>query len=217
MRRLLDLLARLLGAAVILALLLGGAALLGGWRPSLDVLRSLNIFTEETIDRTGPSVLDSLNDLSEYHAASAHYETVVDIEKDTRFLPSWVSGERVLYVAKGDVDAIIDFGELDERRVQLSEDGTSVTVHLPSPTVGKPVLDIEGSYVAHQDAGVVNRFKGSELEREAQLKALEQMTAAAHEEGRLLDLAKDNTVAMLRGLFSALEIQSTITFDEIAG
>ena len=180
-----------------------------------DFLSSLNPFSEKTVDRTGPSVLKSLTDLSEYHAASAHYETVVDIEKDNGYLPDVLSGERVLYVGKGDVDAVVDFGELDERRVVLSKDGTSVTIRLPAPTVSKPVLDLENSYVASHDEGLVNRFRGSDLESEAQLKAVEQMTTASSGEGMLIDRAEENTSAMLRGLLEALGYTSiTITFDE---
>ena len=189
---------------------IAGASLLAGWRPSL------NPFGEETIDRTGPSVLKSLTDLSEYHAASAHYETVVDLEEDTSYLPDWVSGERVLYVGKGDVDAVVDFGELDERRVVLAEDGASVTIRLPAPTAGQPVLDLEHSYVADHDEGLVDRFSGSELEREAQLRAVEQMTAAATGEGMLIDRAKENTSAMLRSLLGSLGYTDvTITFDDV--
>lgn len=177
-----------------------------------------NPFTEETIDRTGPSVLKSLNDISEYHAASAYYETVVDIEKDTNHLPDFVSGERVLYVGKGDVDAIVDFGELDEKRVSVSDDRLSVTVELPVPTADEPVLDIEESYVVDHDEGLANKFSGSELERDAQLRAMEQMTEAAAEENSLIDRAKENTIAMLRGLFGSLGFTDiTVTFEDERG
>ncbi|SOC53694.1 Protein of unknown function [Ornithinimicrobium cerasi] len=199
----------------VVGTVLGGALLVGmvlaltAWQPWL------NPFRETTTDRTGASVLQSLTDLSDYHAASAHYETVVDIEKDGgRFVPDFLSGERVLYVGKGDVDAVVDFGELDERRVVVSEDAASVQVTLPQPTVDRPELDLENSYVVLHDEGLVNRFKGSELEREAQLRAVEQMTAAAADEGLLLELARENTTSMLEGLFGALEYESvTVTFE----
>ncbi len=123
--------------------------------PPLD-----NPFREKTVDRTGPSVLYSLTDLSEFHAASAYYETVVSIEKDTSYLPDWVSGEEVLYVGKGSVDAIADFGELDERRVVVSEDGTSVTITLPAPTVGEPVLDLEGKLRRRPRRGPNQQLQG---------------------------------------------------------
>ncbi|MDE0777749.1 MAG: DUF4230 domain-containing protein [Nocardioides sp.] len=174
-----------------------------------------NPFAVETVDRTGPSVLESLSDLSEYHAASAHYETVVDIERDTGFVPSFISGERVIYVGKGDVDAVVDFGQLDERAVALSNDGTSVTVTLPAPQADDPVLDLENSYVANRDEGIIDKFAGSDLELEAQLKAVEQMTAAVANEGMLVDRAKENTEAMLRGLFRSLGYtRITVNFDE---
>ncbi|MFL6002204.1 MAG: DUF4230 domain-containing protein [Nocardioides sp.] len=202
--------------AVLVVLAIGAAQVPGAIGNKVgDALSSLNPFQEKTVDRTGPSVLKSLTDLSQYHAASAHYETVVDIEKDDGFLPDALSGERVLYVGKGDVDAVVNFGELDERRVVLSDDGKSVTITLPAPTADKPVLDLENSYVASHDEGLINRFSGSELEREAQLKAVEQMTTAAAGAGTLIDLAKENTTAMLRGLFGSLGYTDvTITFDE---
>jgi len=206
----------LLLVAVLVALAIGSAQVPGALGDKVgDLMSSLNPFEEKTVDRTGPSVLKSLTDLSEYHAASAHYETVVDLEIDNENLPDWISGERVLYVGKGDVDAVVDFGELDERRVVLSEDGTSVTIRLPAPTADPPVLDLKNSYVANHDEGLINRFSGSELEREAQLKAVEQMTTAATGEGMLIDPAKENTTAMLRGLFGSLGYTDiTITFDE---
>jgi len=179
-----------------------------------DFLSALNPFEEKTVDHTGPSVLHSLTPLSEFTAATGYYETVVDLKDDTN-LPDWISGERVLYVGKGQVEAVVDFGELDERRVVLSKDGTSVTVKLPAPTVGEPVLNLKTSRVAYRDEGFINAFKGSDLERKAQLKAIEQMTTAATGEGRLIDLAKDSTTAMLRGLFGTLGYTNiTITFDE---
>lgn len=139
----------------------------------------------------------------------------MDLERDVKFVPSWLNGERVLYVGKGDVDAVVDFAELDERRVSLSQDGESVAVELPAPRVEAPVLDIENSYVADRNEGLVSRFKGSDLEREAQLRAIEQITDAATGTDELTRLAEDNTSAMLNGLFGSLGFTDvTITFDE---
>ncbi|WP_281966136.1 DUF4230 domain-containing protein [Serinicoccus marinus] len=183
---------------VVLLALVGGLALLTDWRPSL------NPFVEEEIDRTGPSVLQSLTEISDFHAASAYYETVVDLERDTRFVPGWISGERVLYVGKGTVDAVVDFSALDERRVQVDEESGAVRVRLPEPSVGDPVLDLEESYVVSVDRGITNRFRGSDLEQEAQRVAVAQMSEAAEGTGPLVELAESNTIAMLEGLLEAL-------------
>lgn len=208
----LGLVTSVVGMVVIVAMLAGLVAVVAGWRPSL------NPFGDKATDRTGSPVLRSLTDLSEFRAVTGHFETVVDLENDTNHLPDWVSGERVLYVGKGDVDAVVDFSELDQRRIAVSEDGKSVTVKLPAPTTGKPRLDLDTSYVVNHDRGIVNRFKGSDLELEAQRRAVSQMTAAANQEDLLIDRAKENTTAMLRGLLGSLGYTSVVvTFDEDAG
>ncbi|WP_226933225.1 hypothetical protein [Parafrankia sp. CH37] len=66
---------------MLAVLVLAGAAAVTGWRPSIP-----NPFAERTIDRSSPAVLRSLEDLSEYHAGSAHLEVVVDLEDDSRWI-----------------------------------------------------------------------------------------------------------------------------------
>ena len=201
-----------IGLFVVVA---AGLAVLAAPSAVTGWLQSLNPFAEKSVDRTGPSVLQSLNNISEFHPAYAHYETVVDLESDISKLPSWFTGERVIYVGKGDVDAVVDFGDLGAQSVTLSDDGSSVSVRLPAPRIDRPVLDLENSYVANHDKGFITKFGGSDLERRAQLKAVEQMTAAAGTEGKLVDRAKENTTMMLRGLLGSLGYETiTVTFDE---
>ncbi len=102
--------------AVLAVLAVGAARIPGAVGDKIgDFVSALNPFEDKTVDRTGPSVLQSLTERGEFRAARAHYETVVDIEDDTKSLPDFISGQRVLYVGKGEVDAFVDFGELDER------------------------------------------------------------------------------------------------------
>lgn len=205
--------ARVAFYAVVATCVLVAAIAVGNLVGLLDVS---NPFKEKRSDRTGPSVLVSLTSISEYHAAKAYYETVVDIEDDTAHLPDWVSGERVLYVGKGTVDGLVDFSNLDEDHVVVSEDHKFAAIHLPEPSVGEPVLDLEDSYVVEHSKGLADKFSGSELEGEAQLKAVKQMSAAASSADNLMDLAKANTEAMLRGLLGALGYSEiTVTFGEV--
>lgn len=209
-------LARLVVTVLVLLTVVGGALFGLSRTPWWS---SINPFSTRENDRTGPSVLRSLNDISEFHPAYAHYETVVDLEDDTDNLPSWVSGGRVIYVGKGNVDAVVDFGRLNQSSVVVSPDGESVAVDLPLPRVDEPVLDLKTSYVADRSAGFITRFQNSDLERRAQLKAVQQMRRAAEGEGMLVDRAKENTTAMLRGLLSAAGFSRvTVTYgDEPAG
>ncbi len=82
-----------------------------------DDLSSLNPFQEDSVDRTGPGVLQSLTEQREFKAARGYYEVVVDLEPGNNNLPDFVSGDRVIYVGKGEVEAVVGFSELDKRRV----------------------------------------------------------------------------------------------------
>src|SRR5918996_360084 len=116
----------LIAVAVAVVLIVGVRDWLPGLIPSLP-----NPFASETIDRSRPAVLQSIRDLSEYRASSGHFEVIVDIQHDTP-LPAGLLGQRTLFVAVGDVDAVVDFsglgggagGGLGDRR-----DGTSPPAH----------------------------------------------------------------------------------------
>lgn len=200
--------------AVMAALAFGSAQIPGLVGDKVgDALSALNPFRNDAVDRSGPAVLQSLTALSQLKAASGYYEVVVDLE-GSNSLPDFISGDRVIYVGKGDVEALVDLRELDERRITVSEDRRSVTVNVPAPTVGEPRLDLETSYVASRDEGFIVKFRGSDLERKAQLKATEKLTAAANE-GKLIDLAEQSTTATLRSVFGVLGFTNiTINFDE---
>ncbi|CAI7977603.1 hypothetical protein BBK14_02230 [Parafrankia soli] len=194
---------RLIAYLVLVLLVISGLAFVTGWRPSIP-----NPFEERTIDRSSPAVLRSLEDLSEYHAASAHFEVVVDLEEDSRWIPDALRGERTLFVGVGTVDSVIDFGKLGDGAVTVSADRRSVTIQLPAPTISEPRLDLAKSYVVARQRGVLNRvgglFGGQSNDSELYQTASAKMADAANADGQVLALAKTNTTAMLRGLLGAL-------------
>src|SRR4051812_35421977 len=140
------------GGLLLLAVF-AGAGKLGDFLPSLS-----NPFGSETKDRTQPALLQSLADLSDYHAATGNFQVIVDTEKDARFVPSFIRGERTVYVAGGSVDAVVDFSQLDERSIQVSPDRTSVSVVLPSPMLAEPTVDPKDSRVVSRDRGLLDRI-----------------------------------------------------------
>ena len=178
--------------------------------PSLrDLLPSFpNPFASETVDRSRPAVLESLRDLSEYRAASGHFEVIVDLERDTG-LPSELLGERVLFVGVGDVDASVDFSRLDDDAVSVSDGRRAATVRLPQPTLSPARLDLERSYVYDRSQGVLNEIGNlfqdeANAEREAYLLAEDKLEAAARGDDRLRDRARQNTRRMLASLLRSL-------------
>ena len=168
-----------------------------------------NPFSEKTVDRTGPAVLRSIENLRDFRAASGHFEVIVDVEKDQRFVPAKIKGERVLFVAVGSVDAGVDFTGLDDGAVEVSDDGKSVTLELPPARFREPELDLERSYVYDRDRGAIDRLQslfgeGQSLEQDLYPLAEEKLADAARDGSGLLARAERNTRLMLIGLLRSL-------------
>jgi uncharacterized protein DUF4230 len=193
---------------VMLAAALLGFFLLAGWLG--DLLPGLgNPFSEQTVDRSGPAVLKSIRNLSDFRAATGHFEVIVDVEKDTRFVPDKLKGERVLFLAVGSVDAGVDFTGLKDDAVVVSDDRRSVTLELPPARYREPQLDLERSRVYDRDRGVIDRLQslfGDDVGTDPQIYALaeEKLSAAARGGSGLLKRAERNTRLMLTGLLRSL-------------
>jgi len=193
---------------VALGLILLFGFLVVGWVKDL-VPDFANPFQEETIDRTGPAVLKSVRNLHDFRAASGHFEVIVDVEKDTALVPDVIKGQRVLFVAVGDVDAGVDFSRLGIDAVDVSDDGKSVSLELPPATFRDPELDLERSYVYDRDRGAIDRLQSlfgddSGLEAELYPLAEEKLANAARDGSGLLARAERNTRLMLEGLLRSL-------------
>jgi hypothetical protein len=196
------------GVWVLVAVLVGVIALLLAGR-AFNVFPSwANPFGDETVDRSQPALLESVQDLSRYEAASGNYQVVVDVEKDAKFIPTAIKGERTLFVAAGSVDVFVDFGGISGDALKVSADRKSVELRLPRPALEKPNLDHDRSYVFARQTGVLDRLQslaGGNTNSEQQLYQLaEKKLADAAAQSDLTDRAEKNTRAMLEGLFKSL-------------
>lgn len=196
-----------LSLAVLVVLVLGwGVTRLAGFIPSFPSFA--NPFAGETVDRSQPALLQAIEDLAEYRAATGQFQVVIDVEDDTRFVPSFIRGERTVFLAGGTVDAFVDFAGLAEGAIDVSDDGSSVTVRLPPARLSEPRIDPERSYVVSRERGLLDRA-GSAFadnptgERELYLAAEGKLSAAARE-AALVDRAEANTRAMLESMLSSL-------------
>lgn len=167
-----------------------------------------NPFSSHTVDRSAPVVLKSLTDLTQYHAASGQFEVLVDLEKDVKYLPSAVAGERTFFVGVGSVDAYVDFGKLDAAHLTISADHKGVTVKLPAPEMATPVIDYDRSHVAARKRGLLDRLGGvfadAPTSDQPLYVAAQSKIAGAAAQSELSSLAMKNTRAMLSGLLGNL-------------
>jgi hypothetical protein len=197
------------GAARVVAVI--GAVLLGwvGIHHIGDLLPGFgNPFKTEQVDRSGPAVLKALDDLHEYRAATGSYQVMVDIEKDAQYIPSFLKGERTLFLAQGSVDAGVDFSGLGADAVTVNPDDHSVTITLPHAQLSKPVLDTAASHVVNRDRGLLDRigsvFSDSPTGEQALYAAAEPKLRAAADESALIARADANTTQMLTRFLGAL-------------
>jgi uncharacterized protein DUF4230 len=192
-----------------LVIILVGLGLVG-------LVPSLNPFGSDTVDRSQPALLQSIRDLSEYHAAVGDFQVVVDVERDVRFVPSVIAGERSLFVAKGTVDAYVDFGGLAGDALRVDEEAKTVEIRLPGAALAKPNLDPEASYLFDQQRGVVDRINDliTPPDQHELYVTAEQKIAEAAEASELKARAEQNTRAMLTGMLQSLGYQVSFGADD---
>lgn len=202
---------------VVVALIIGlGVAQKFDFLPSFS-----NPVKETTVDRTGPAVLQSLSDLSDYHGSTGDFSVTVDLEKDVKYVPSAIMGEHAMYEAIGTVDGVVDLSRIDPRGVVVSEDRV-VTVIVPPAELSDVTLDVDRSKVVSRNRGIVNRI-GSIIsdsptsEKDLQVAGRKKLAAAAAE-SELLARAEQNTKAMLTNLLRTAGAERVVVeFGEPAG
>jgi hypothetical protein len=187
------------GAVVILLLLV---TLFGQW-PHLG-----NPFKSQTIDRSQPVLLVSIQDLARFEAASGNFQVVVDIEQNQKFIPDIIFSQRSLFVAAGSVGAYVDFSNVGPNDVIASADRKTVTINLPAPQLDKATLDLSRSYVYASSSGLVQKFGqlfggNPNQQQELYLYAQQKIQAAAVD-SQLTTRAQTNTKGMLTELLRSL-------------
>ncbi|MEO5679968.1 MAG: DUF4230 domain-containing protein [Acidimicrobiales bacterium] len=130
----------------------------------LKAMRPENPLRERTVDRSSPALLKSLTDLAELHAAEGRYQVIVDLEKDTRYVPALVKGTRTVYSATGRVDALVDMSAMGPGAVRV--EGSTVHVTVPAVQLAPPALDLAQSRVLSRNRGLLDRI-GSAVGEEA--------------------------------------------------
>jgi hypothetical protein len=198
-------------AKVVSALILVLVVFFAGIR--LSVIPGLkDLFGTETDDRSGPALLQSIQDMSRYDAASGNFQIVVDLEKDAKFLPDAIRGTRTLYVGAGTVGSYVDFAGIGKDDVTTDADRTTATIRLPHARLGKPALDPNRSYTVDKQRGLLDRlgdlFSDNPDSERAVTRLAAQHIADAAKDSRLTRRAETNTTAMLQGLLHSLGFTS---------
>jgi Protein of unknown function (DUF4230) len=199
----------LITLALLIIAIFGGVSWVRGVLPDFH-----NPFAETTVDRSGPAVLKSIQDLHEYHAATGDFQQIVDLEKDTA-LPSDLLGSRTLFIAYGTVDATVDFSTIGTDAVEVSDDRLSATITLPQPELTDARIDPTRSYVYDHEQGAFNDIGGlftsdENSQQELYIIAQERITASAQQSSGLVARAQENTRSMLVSMLTALGFEAVV-------
>jgi len=190
MKRLLPV---LLAAAVLAAPCWYASRQLGGLMRAL----AANPFQwNRRVAATGPVVVEQVQRLRRLETCRFNGQVVVRGERKG-LLPTWLAGDRMLFVGRGEVVAGLDLGALGAADVQVRGDG--VTIRLPDAEVLHTRLDNRSSQVHERQSGL---FTGADraLETDVRIEAEERLRQAAVEGGVLATARANGEEAVRRQL-----------------
>jgi hypothetical protein len=155
------------------------------------------------------SIIHDVRTLARLETIQYSIEKVVTADSGRQDL-AVLFGDRLIFVAHGNVIAGIDLADLTQEDLWLNN-GT-LYVRMPAPQVFIATIDNDKSYVYDRDTGLFT--KGNiDLETLARQAAEDEIEKAAMEDG-ILDLAQTNAEYYLSRLFQTLGYPQVIFVQE---
>ena len=178
----------------------------GGANRAINLVRSVLDGGEIVIVDRQPPVITQIRELGRLETASYTVEKVLEGGVDQgNALLNLLLGDRLLFIAHGEVIAGVDLTELRDEDVTVSDDRHSVTLRLPPARVLTQRLDNELSRVYDRSQGWLT--KGDpELESRVRQEAERAVLIAACD-GGILSQAELNAQRQVQILLLALEFR----------
>ena len=154
---------------------------------------------------TGPVVVEGIQELDQLATVRWTESVLITRETGGNILDRLFSGEKVIVIATGEVEAGVDLGDIDKD--QVSVNGDSVTIDLPEPEILSASLDEERTRVYDRDFSPLNVRPDDDLVEKARLRAVEKIEDAARE-NKILATAERNAEDGIRAFVT------TLGFDE---
>ena len=155
---------------------------------------------------TGPVVVEGIQELDQLATVRWTESVPVTRESGGDILDRLFSGEKVIVIATGNVEAGVDLGDIDKDDVSVN--GDTVTIDLPEPEILSASLDEEKTRVYDRDFSPLNIRPDDDLVEKARLRAVEKIEAAARE-NKILETAEQNAEDSIRAFVT------TLGFDEV--
>jgi hypothetical protein len=164
---------------------LSGLGKLGGLVPSLGM--NFAVTPTVSIDTSRPSVIEQVRSLSKLETVHYDLEKVIP-GKSSGPLFDFLTSDKILLVAHGEVVAGVDLGTLGPGDIRV--EGQQVAITLPKASILYSKLDNDRTYVYDRQTGLFSK-PDPNLESRMRVAAEEQIVQAAQEDG-ILTKARDN-------------------------
>jgi hypothetical protein len=131
-----------------------------------------------------PTVVRRVQALSKLETSRYTLEKILDAKRTRQYVPEFLAGEKLVFVAHGEVVGGVDLSKLSREDVRVS--GDSISVDLPEPEILYSRIDNEKSYVYERETGLFSE-PDKDLESRIRATAEEQLRASALEDGILAE------------------------------
>jgi len=159
------------------------------------------------LDLDQPAIVQRIQRLQRLESVKYTLEKVVTGEKQSRFLPQSLAGERLLLIVRGEVFAGVDLGKLQSSDVQVT--GKHVKITLPRAEIFSTRLDNNQTRVYSRETGLLVPADPN-LESEVRAEAERQLLQAALIDGILTTAfmnARGTVMALVQALgFTDVEV-----------
>jgi len=160
------------------------------------------------VDTSRPTVVRQIQQLQRLETVVFSMDKIVSGGWESRYLPTFLAGERLLLVVDGEVTAGVDLGHLAAADIIVS--GQTIRMKVPDPEIFSARVDNERTRVYSRETGLFTRVDPN-LESDIRREAERQVRQAALDNGILRTAAANARTTMtsfLRGLgFEAPEFK----------
>ena len=162
------------------------------------------------IDASRPSVIAQIQKLQRLETVVFGMDKIVVGERESKYLPKFLAGDRLLLIVFGEVTAGIDLSRVQASDVDVDPEGPAIRLKIPAPEIFSTRLDNERTRVYSRETGLFSRVD-PDLETDVRREAERQVRQAAVE-GGIMDTAKSNAgttlTAFLQGLgFASVTVE----------
>ena len=150
---------------------------------------------------TSPVVVEGVQKLDRLDTVRMTESVVVTKDTGGSELRRFLTGEEVLLVAVGDVEAGVDLSSITEEDVRV--EGESVEIRLPEPEITSISLDEEQTRLYDRDQGILRLRPDDTLVEEARQDARDELLDAARQND-ILATAERNAEDTVRTFLTTL-------------